>query len=328
MKTVIGIGSALVVLVTALWAAQAISANAVVPAGNRIAAMPCPTTCRNHNPVRFQQEFKQPQAQMDAAAQPLARVSRQLDGTMTGAMSPRQGSGLDAVVLGIRVVGRTSLHRHAGVVPQAVTHGGPTEKAGLRAEDGITAIDRTALKPRGDTTPAGEVIEYMAHIKPGNALNLTFLRGTRAHTPQVIAGRLPDYLHSFYPSTVPRVLPVNLRAIYGPPLAGFYWFWGGLSLVALTPDLGQYFGTDKGLLVVHAPRNPAVKLEDGDVILKVGSRALVTPPEAMRILGAYRPGATVTFRILRKGQPMIVRITLPKIPRPRLGPNHPMTLGG
>ena len=51
-----------------------------------------------------------------------------------------------------------------------------------------------------------------------------------------------------------------------------------LELVPVTPKLGQYFGTDKGLLVVRAPPAPGAGLEEGDVILTIGGR---TP----RILG-------------------------------------------
>src|SRR2546430_13415861 len=39
-----------------------------------------------------------------------------------------------------------------------------------------------------------------------------------------------------------------------------------LELATLTPRLGSYFGSEKGVLVVRAPADGALKLEDGDVI--------------------------------------------------------------
>ena len=42
-----------------------------------------------------------------------------------------------------------------------------------------------------------------------------------------------------------------------------------MELATLTPHLGSYFGSDKGVLVVRAPANGALQLEDGDVILAI-----------------------------------------------------------
>ena len=42
-----------------------------------------------------------------------------------------------------------------------------------------------------------------------------------------------------------------------------------MELATISPQLGSYFGTDKGVLVVRAPTDGALKLEDGDVILAI-----------------------------------------------------------
>ena len=76
--------------------------------------------------------------------------------------------------------------------------------------------------------------------------------------------------------------------------------WSDLDLVALTPALGAYFGTDKGLLVVRAPEDATLGLADGDVILEIGGREPQTPEHAVRILASFEPGETLHLTIMRK----------------------------
>lgn len=45
-----------------------------------------------------------------------------------------------------------------------------------------------------------------------------------------------------------------------------------MELATLTPKLGTYFGTEKGVLVVRSPPDGALKLEEGDVILAIDCR--------------------------------------------------------
>ena len=65
--------------------------------------------------------------------------------------------------------------------------------------------------------------------------------------------------------------------------------FGSAELVPLTPKLGQYFGTEKGLLVVRAPDDSRLKLEDGDVIVDIDGRTPSSPSHALRILARIRP---------------------------------------
>ena len=74
---------------------------------------------------------------------------------------------------------------------------------------------------------------------------------------------------------------------------------GDMELATLTPRLGSYFGSDKGVLVVRAPAEGALKLEDGDVILAIDGREPTSGSHATRILGSYQPGEKVTLRVMR-----------------------------
>lgn len=75
--------------------------------------------------------------------------------------------------------------------------------------------------------------------------------------------------------------------------------WADMELVELTPALGAYFGTNEGILIVRAPSDDELELEDGDVILEIDGRAPMGTEHAMRILGSFEPGETLELVIMR-----------------------------
>ncbi len=85
-----------------------------------------------------------------------------------------------------------------------------------------------------------------------------------------------------------------------------------MELATLTPQLGKYFGTDKGVLVVRAPPDGALKLEDGDVILAIDSREPKSGSHATRILGSYQPGEKIMLRIVRQHKALQLETTVPE----------------
>jgi hypothetical protein len=85
-----------------------------------------------------------------------------------------------------------------------------------------------------------------------------------------------------------------------------------MELATLTPQLGRYFGSDKGVLVVRAPVDGALKLEDGDVILAIDGREPLNGSHATRILASYQPGEKLTLRIMRLHKTLDVETTLPE----------------
>jgi serine protease DegQ len=88
--------------------------------------------------------------------------------------------------------------------------------------------------------------------------------------------------------------------------------WNELELVTLTPELGSYFGATDGLLVVRAPDEPRIGLQDGDVILDIAGREPTSPEHAMRILMSFEPGETLRFSIMRRQRRETVEYTIPE----------------
>ena len=113
---------------------------------------------------------------------------------------------------------------------------------------------------------------------------------------------------------MPRMPDMNFE-FFGSP-------WGDLEVVSLNPDLGEYFGTKEGVLVVKAPADSSLPLKGGDVILSVGGRKPTSPSHAMRILRSYEPGETVALDIMRKQKRVTVSWKVPERGERRLRHGH------
>src|SRR5262249_13809870 len=95
---------------------------------------------------------------------------------------------------------------------------------------------------------------------------------------------------------------------------------GEMELATLTPQLGRYFGTDKGVLVVRAPKD--FRLEDGDVILSIEGRVPSSGSHAAGILGSYQPGEKISMKVMRQQKTINVETTLPERAPPIGPPGH------
>ncbi|HEX3843879.1 MAG TPA: PDZ domain-containing protein [Steroidobacteraceae bacterium] len=89
---------------------------------------------------------------------------------------------------------------------------------------------------------------------------------------------------------------------------------GTMQLTTLTPQLGRYFGTNRGVLVVRAPTHGILALQDGDVILSIGGRTPASPSQTIRILTSYDPGEKIRLVILREHHRLDISATLPASP--------------
>ena len=93
------------------------------------------------------------------------------------------------------------------------------------------------------------------------------------------------------------------RAIFvggGPPNAD------GLELVKLQPGVADYFGTGGGVLLADVDEGSSFGLEPGDVILRIGDRAVDSPERVLRILRSYDPDEAITFHVMRNHEEISV----------------------
>jgi hypothetical protein len=65
------------------------------------------------------------------------------------------------------------------------------------------------------------------------------------------------------------------------------------------------------LLVVRAPENEDLKLEDGDVILNIDGRTPNSVSHALRILSSYSGGEELKIEIMREKRKRTIEIEMP-----------------
>lgn len=203
---------------------------------------------------------------------------------------------------------------------QSVTPGGPADKAGLRSGDILVAIDKVKL---GDDRRAGrELIRYLSEKKPGDVVTIEYQRDGKPGSAKVTTDAMPmRVLASRFDGPL-LALGEGIAAAPGMPPRAMTWMAGepflriagDMELVTITPDLGKYFGTDKGLLVARAPSDDQYRLKAGDVILAIGGRTPNDPRHAIRILRSYEPGEKVKLDIMREQKRQTLEIVIPELP--------------
>lgn len=86
----------------------------------------------------------------------------------------------------------------------------------------------------------------------------------------------------------------------------------GLQLAEVDPDLGEYFKTDHGVLVLKVRNDNELQLKSGDVILKVGSTTVKSPAEFMRALREFDSGEELRIAIKRERKNKTLTATMPE----------------
>jgi S1-C subfamily serine protease len=230
--------------------------------------------------------------------------------------------------LGVTVNLRASDTDSIGALVQSVTPGGPAAKAGIRTGDIITKLDGTVLVSRANRTDAGDggqsppglrLVELAARLSPNDTVSVELRRGRDRKTVRVITEGDTGGEFSYVPGrmwkqdsgmTIFRSMPdmkmrmpleleqmgpagqTRMRVFFGSPL-------GDLELAPLNEDLGSYFGTTDGVLVISVPKDSKLNLKSGDVILSVDGRKPSSPPHLMRILQSYDKGESFRIELMR-----------------------------
>jgi type II secretory pathway component PulC len=196
-----------------------------------------------------------------------------------------------------------------GVELLSVSPGGAAGSAGLQAGDVITELNGKPLKRDGDESPRNRLFEVMRDVNPGDKLALRYRRAGKSLSGTIVAQAPPDRMFAFGTAGVPGAIPDLPRFAFTRSAEGVF---DSAELVALTPKLGRYFGTDKGLLVVRAPEDERLKLEEGDVIVDIGGRVPESAAHASRILASYEKGEKLRLNVLRMKQKLSLDIDVPE----------------
>jgi len=206
-----------------------------------------------------------------------------------------------------------------GATIASVTPGGPAADAGIRSGDIITRLngrtlvraererDRDRDRARDDddeeSLAALTLIEMVAKLDPGDTVTVEYRRGQETRSTTLVTSRERG-LSGVFPEGGRRFSwPVMPRSIEGPGYRDFTMTFGGpfaeLELAPMNPDLGAYFGTVEGVLVIDAPEKNTLGLKGGDVILSIDGRKARGPQSLLRILRSYEDGDVVKLEVMR-----------------------------
>jgi C-terminal processing protease CtpA/Prc len=227
-----------------------------------------------------------------------------------------------------------------GAVLQAVTPGGPADEAGLKAGDIVISANgmRLGRIERGDDAPDDKLVAQIRELEEGETLSVVYRRGEETGTADVVVRVLgpANYSFSFSGDSVLRrefeLAAPNIsyryrtgespETVFEPGVAWtspegvlawrFGLDWAHMELVTLDEDLGGYFGTTEGLLVVRAPKADDTPLRSGDIILRIGDRVPTNASHVMRIMRSYDPGETMHIEIMRNRQRQTIEVTVPE----------------
>jgi len=263
-------------------------------------------------------------AKLDADAKEVARLSMQMSRPLIQRyMTIFDGS--PHSVIGVEIAMESNPQ---GARVLDVSPGGPAAEAGIRAGDIISSVNGADVK--GDES-GRHAVSAIRQASPDSKLNIRVLRDGKPRDFTVVARPIANEMYFRAPRVMPGspALPVppappigdRFAMVQGDVQGGPPVFTLGelgvpslfnMQLATLSPGLGHYFGTEKGVLVVRAPTQSPFKLQDGDVILSIDGREPTSGAHATRILASYQPGEKVMLSVMRDHKRVQLQATLPE----------------
>jgi len=279
------------------------------------AALGCvaaPVLAQASDEATLEKRLEDAQQRLEAAAREVAELSAEAGGPQGIREFQMLLPPPHRAMLGVNLGGTEP--NGSGVRVNGVSPGGAAAEAGVKAEDVIVAID---AKP---VATGRDLVAAMKDVEPGQKVALELRRDGKPVKVTVVARPMDQVFMS-----APTMVVAGSAAMQAlppmPPMAGMAfesghaWLlegWSDAEFVEVTPALGRYFGTDKGVLVARAPSDGSLGLQDGDVIVAIGGREPQNGPHAMRILRSYQPGESVEIRVLRDRKSQTLKATVPE----------------
>jgi len=291
---------------TSLCVAILVTAGAMAAAGAVVAQ-------ETEELQQAQSELERAREDLEAAAREVARLSAQVAGPVVGDVLRHFGMMGRRAMLGITID-----DAEEGVAVEGVTPGGPADESGIETGDVIIAMDGAELTGSEGGSASEVLIAQMGNVDPGDSVVLTVRRGDGEQDIEVETRAFEPRGRDF---TIPGRPGRRFEGEHVPMPPGFGFMrrmgrWGDMELAELTPELGSYFGSETGILVVRAPTDETLQLQDGDVILEIAGRTPMGTAHAMRILGSFEPGETLELTIMREQRRRTLEIEIPRRAQP------------
>lgn len=330
--------------------------------GALIAAPPpaSTNTTATETDAAIQQQMAALQARMNALASRMAALSTRLGDQANASVLHYLADGRRGM-FGMAVIGSDT-----GMRVNAVTPGGPAERAGIKVGDVITAINGKPL-----SFDAASWLVDTSGLPPGKPARLDLLRGGKSRRIDVTPERLqsgdwqevaraaqqaaeeatasvrsPEFQRQIQQSVdeamksaaaalkdagVARETAKAAREGAAAARAGALeardaairaghdrhaWIismspWWGLNLAPLNADLGRYFGTNAGVLVLSRNDQQFPELQPGDVLTEVNGKAVTQPEDVQRALRSVDADQRVPVSVRRHGKQLTLAMKVP-----------------
>ena len=237
-----------------------------------------------------QAEIEAARQQLDEAARHLAELHRKYAAEQGRDYSIGIG---DRPMLGVLLGGLAA----DGVPIAGVTPGSGAEEAGLIAGDVIIAIDGLDLS-EGGIAGMRLLRGAIADLTPGDTVSIEYLRDGGSNLATVTTREESHHVRNMIEA------PRMPQAMSGTIAFGRPGAVPGLRLHDLGPELGRYFGTDAGVLVLSAANLEG--LEPGDVIREMDGQPVAHMGEVMMTIA--RSTGALELSLLRDGGYMTVSV--------------------
>lgn len=283
--------------------------------------------------------------QMQELSRKMAALSTELGEGGPRSYAYRYIGNPDRAMIGV-VLGMDNDHVTVG----AMTPDGPAVRAGLRGSDIITAIDHKPIAADSVLESERKARGFLADLKDGQKVTIDYLRDGKKGVATVEAKRREawnwpmlmneDPEHPFLPKDFNERISADVERAQReaerayerdhermeqqvehatreamkrvPPMSHIAMPWWGLNLVPLNADLGRYFGTDKGVLVIAADDDSLPGIRAGDVITNIAGATVNRPEDALRALRDQDSGKDVAIKLLRDRKTLALNMKAPE----------------
>lgn len=270
-------------------------------------------------------------AGMEAQARDDLRIRVHVDSVsplMTGFVTLRRAH------LGMNVNLRAGDTDRYGALINSVSPNGPADRAGIRSGDIIVMLNDESLlddehvvtAEDGSSIPGLRLIALASKLDPDDTINVELRRGDKTKQLSLVTESWPTMVREWttpegewgvqfgqdslvvdfekaMPRVRTRVLSPGGNLFFSDPLFD-------LELAPMNAELGSYFGTSSGVLVISVPEGSGLGLKGGDVVLAVDGRTTDNPSHLHRILRSYQSDEGFEISIMRNQSRMTVRGTL------------------
>jgi len=175
-----------------------------------------------------------------------------------------------------------------GVFVEQVPSGGPADKAGMKAEDIIIAVNGQPVRN------GNELIDKVTSTPVGNALTITVLREGKKMDFKVVVADLAQIF--------PEQFGSGKEEEAGPSEGTQARF--GITIENLTEARRENMGIRQPGVLISAvePSSFAddIGMQRGDVLVEINRQPVRNVDDVKRIQNSLKPGEAVAFRILRQ----------------------------